>query len=516
MKLARKLALAVTGTVLIVAAVLAVLRLGAERTHLADEMASDQQRFGHILASLLERCGDEDDDGALVAHLDGSQVTVRLSPLAAVGSESRASVRRGRDATRTDDASMTTWIPLRRDGNVVAALTIDEPLTDLAEFESVSWQQTAAGTLASLVVTLLLVFAWSASFVGRPLGRLVQHSRRVASGDLTVRTTLSQKDEVGELAIEMNRMTEQLEVSRRELERETGARLATLEQLRHSDRLRTVGQLASGMAHELGTPLNVVAGHAQLIASGESTADETAESARVIGEQAKRMTSLVRQLLSYARRGQPKREHVDLAELSRSVTTMLSPVARKRDVSLVIDADADTITLADPVQVQQALTNLVMNAIDASPAGATVRVRVGTATAAAPDEAGPARARRYIAVEDSGIGIPTADLERVFEPFYTTKATGEGTGLGLPLVAGIARDHDGWVAVESRVGHGSRFTLSSSASKSPRSGRVPTRSRAPRSATSTPSSPTSRCRAWMVSSSAPASWRCDPACRSWS
>src|SRR5512142_3555308 len=119
-------------------------------------------------------------------------------------------------------------------------------------------------------------------FVGRPMRALVAKARRIGAGDLSQPLELAQRDELGELAREMNQMCERLAEAQVRLQEETQRRLDTSEQLRHADRLTTVGKLASGVAHELGTPLNVVSARAKMIASGETTPAETTEYAQII------------------------------------------------------------------------------------------------------------------------------------------------------------------------------------------------------------------------------------------
>jgi signal transduction histidine kinase len=134
-------------------------------------------------------------------------------------------------------------------------------------------------------------------------------------------------------------------------------------------------------------------------------------------------------------------------------------------VSLRVEADrAHAVAAADPIQLQQALTNLLVNAVQASPDGKAVEVSVGRERLAPPvglssDLGGDVQEYARIRVADEGPGIPPEDVGRIFEPFFTTKDVGEGTGLGLSVAYGIVRDHGGWIAVESEAGRGSRFSI---------------------------------------------------------
>src|SRR4029079_666705 len=187
----------------------------------------------------------------------------------------------------------------------------------------------------------------------------------------------------------------------------------------HAERLTTVGRLASSVAHELGTPLNVVAGRARLIVEDER---EAPKHAAIIIDQSTRMTKIIRQLLDYARRQPPEKERQDLRRLAAQVMTLLETLAAKRGVMLRLQSDPSEVpVIADQTQIQQALTNLVVNAIQASPTGGTVEV---TLRAAAPQQ--PPRTRDgataadffEVSVQDHGQGMASDVLARVFEPFF--------------------------------------------------------------------------------------------------
>ena len=298
-------------------------------------------------------------------------------------------------------------------------------------------------------------------FIARPTRRLVDRARRIGAGDLTGRLGLRQRDELGEIGRAMDRMGEQLDHARASLAREGAARLAAVDQLRHAERINTVGKLASGVAHELGTPLNVVAGRAQMIATGELVGDEALESARIIHEQTRRMTAIIRQLLDFARRGVPGASAaVDLRACASRIGGMLGAMARKAGVEVAVAPGEPVHGFGDEGQIQQVLSNLIVNAIQASPSGGHVQVDAQIVHAAPPaDVGGPPRPMASIAVRDDGSGMPAQVAARVFEPFFTTKEVGEGTGLGLSVAYGIVRDHAGWLTVDTAEGEGSVFTI---------------------------------------------------------
>jgi len=265
---------------------------------------------------------------------------------------------------------------------------------------------------------------------------------------------LRQRDELGELAKEINLMCERLAEER-------GAREQATEQLRHADRLTTVGKLASGLAHELGTPLNVVRGRAKLIVDGEVEGADVRDSARIVVEQAERMTALIRQLLDFARPRSPHKAPVNVPNLARRVCELVATIARKAEVTLVQpEIDATLVVDADDGQLSQVMTNLVVNAVQATPSNGSVTIQASAIERGPPPYVGGS-VKTWIAIEviDTGKGIDETARARVFEPFYTTKEVGEGTGLGLSVSWGIVREHGGWIDVASTPGQGSTFTV---------------------------------------------------------
>jgi signal transduction histidine kinase len=256
-------------------------------------------------------------------------------------------------------------------------------------------------------------------------------------------------------------MCVQLKTSQAEVHTEMEARLRTLEQLRHADRLKTVGSLASGIAHELGTPLNVVSGRANLIASGRLPPSEVTDSVRIIKEQVQRMTLIIQQLLAFARRKSPRRVAVDLRSLVQHTLDMLKSLAAQQHAMLTLTADsAPVLVRVDTGQIQQVLINLVTNAWQAMPAGGEIAIAVSSTTAQAPpDLASSAQHYACVSVTDQGVGIPAADLQYIFDPFFTTKDVGHGTGLGLSIAYGIVQDHGGWIDVCSQPGRGTRMAV---------------------------------------------------------
>ena len=281
---------------------------------------------------------------------------------------------------------IVTVLPVRVNGGIAGALELSESLAEPHRHVQAALVRritTAAvlGGLSGLIAMLL--GAW---VVGGPIGDLVDKTRRIGAGDLSQPLDLHQRDEIGELAREIDAMCERLAEARERIAAETEARIAALEQLRHADRLATVGQLASGVAHELGTPLNVASQRAKMIADGEVTGTDASDEARIIAEQTERMTTVIRQLLDFARRRTPQQGAHDLRR--RGAADGRAPGATRataRGHRCASRRATPRVTAeVDSEQLQQALTNLVVNGIQAMPDGGDLRISVGTQVATRP------------------------------------------------------------------------------------------------------------------------------------
>ncbi len=221
--------------------------------------------------------------------------------------------------------------------------------------------------------------------------------------------------------------------------------------LLRAEKLATVGVLAAGIAHEVGTPLGVVRGRAEILLSRLGGSHPQAAGARIIVEEIDRISRTIRELLDFSRTSRADAVAVGLADLASNVVELLAFEARSRKVSLAVEVpQAFPALSADPDQLKQVLVNLTLNAIHACAAGGHVWLR-----AIAPGREG----RATIEVVDDGAGIPDELRHRVFDPFFTTKKRGRGTGLGLTVAAQIARNHGGEIDLESAVGRGTRVVL---------------------------------------------------------
>jgi two-component system, NtrC family, sensor kinase len=299
--------------------------------------------------------------------------------------------------------------------------------------------------------------------IGRPLSLLRERIHGIGEGDLSSRIALQGHDDFATLADGLNAMCERLSASRQREREEIEKRIAAMEQVRHMDRLTTIGRLASGMAHELGTPLNVIGGRAEMIAddSAQPDSQRIRKNAATIKSQADRMTQIIRHLLDFARQRPPKRVRISAVDVVAQAVELVSCLGYKAVVHLEAAAEHSRLLAEmDPVQMQQVMTNLIENALQAMPDGGQAKVTLDSVVTQPPPGLKAPRSRYLqITVHDEGAGISHDDLASIFDPFFTTKDVGQGTGLGLSIAYGIVREHAGWIDVASTPGQGSRFTV---------------------------------------------------------
>lgn len=350
------------------------------------------------------------------------------------------------------------YIPVSVDKNKHGALELSQSLSDLDAYtrKSVTWSLILIGmmVLASGLVLSLL----GSRLINRPLRLLLDKTKRIGKGDFSRDLELTEKNELSSLATAMNQMCAQLAAAQEAVHSETQAKVSALEQLRHKERLATLGRLSAGVAHELGTPLNVIAGRATLIAAEDLKREEVIECSKIIQEQVKRMTTIIQQLLNFARRKPVEKFSVNIKNLVTHVLEMLKPMARKQAVNLELEDAEIPWAIIDQAQIQQVLTNLVMNGIQSMPEGGRLQVKLYF------EHTRPSlqdKEEDYLAIQvkDEGEGISEENINHVFEPFFTTKDVGKGSGLGLSITYGIVQDHGGWIDVKSEIGKGSCFTV---------------------------------------------------------
>lgn len=445
-RLTAKLTAAASVGIASVLALHAVMRIDREQDLFDDDLRRDHAALGEALAAAVEGVGEDSGlEGveALIEEADAARGHLRIRWVRGPGPAERVSEVIERDGRRYLRTSVAAVVP-----GVVGHVELTESLEASERFVYETVVRTAVAALATLAVCAFAVHLAGRSIVEQPLAAIVRHIRRIGEGDWSVARRPSRSDEIGVLGVELDGMCHRLAELQAAEQAQRAEKESTLEQLRHAGRLATVGQLAAGVAHELGTPLNVISARAKMIVSGESSHEEALDDAKVIRAQTEKITRIIRQLLDFARRRAPERTLTDLSAIAGRALSMLESVAHQEGVVLRLAEGPPAFARVDAGQVEQVLTNLIMNGIQAQPDGGFVEVSV------ARDSIGA-----IFVVRDAGPGIPVDQRASVFEPFFTTKSVGEGTGLGLSVVLGLVTDHGGRVEIEDEPEGGARFSV---------------------------------------------------------
>jgi two-component system, NtrC family, sensor kinase len=305
----------------------------------------------------------------------------------------------------------------------------------------------------TIIFVVIVVTRYS---VLRPIDELLQGARALGRGDLNYRVIVPSSDnEFAMLEREFNRMADNLEEQRNNAAREMEQRLQLERQLRHTENLASVGRLAAGVAHEIGTPLNVIEVRAeQILQDPADSKERRRRNATIILTQVERITNIVKQLLHLARPYNIQRGVVDLNELIASTLEMLETKLQPARIVTEFEVERDARISGDSEFLRQVFINLIVNAIHAMPDGGRLRIDYG-ADSIEKDGA------RFLAVRisDTGTGIEEENFPFLFDPFYTTKDVGSGVGLGLPVSRRIVEEHNGWIEVANNEKEGVTFTV---------------------------------------------------------
>jgi len=362
---------------------------------------------------------------------------------------------------------------------------------DLERWEVV-WGNNLKRTLRTLPGVLLgeFILLWLILrvLISDPIEAMVMAMQGLERGDPSARAPVRRSDELGLIAVRFNDMATQLQRASQEREaliQEISGLNANLqdriddalselqakndelaglvernallrEELGAQERLAVAGQLTATFAHEVGTPLNLVAGHLQLLDAQKDLPDKAKERLGVIGAQIQRVGDIVRRLLDLTRRPLLRRQPLVFADLLSELQQLWTPTMTSHGVKVEAAAPAGCLLDVDHKQMEQLFLNLMNNAVDAMPGGGRV-----TLAARPSEESSPSGLWWEFLFQDSGQGIPTELLGQVFRPMFTTKPEGKGTGLGLSICREIVRNHGGDIRIESAEGEGTCviFTL---------------------------------------------------------
>ena len=308
----------------------------------------------------------------------------------------------------------------------------------------------------------------------RPINRLVKRAEEFKEGDTFFLTSSAEQNEFGKLSSSLNVMLRRLEDNKAELKTSISSlEKANLElqqaqeEIIRSEKLASVGRLASGVAHEIGNPIGIVLGYLGLLKGSDLNDEERQDFINRIEKEISRINRTIRNLLDFSRPSKGEMRAVSVHKIIGDMVDILKPQPMVSDSEIFLDKGAkkDTV-LADPDKLKQVFLNLSMNAIDAMGAGQSkdesqknmLSIRTSLSPEAKPNKKVNG-SRIYIEFVDNGPGIPAEDLTRIFDPFYTTKEPGKGTGLGLSVSLRIIEDIGGDIKVKSEPGKGTKIIV---------------------------------------------------------
>jgi signal transduction histidine kinase len=347
-------------------------------------------------------------------------------------------------------------MPIRAGGTREGVFEIALPMAFIREDYARARREIAFFALLLFVAIVVAVILVTRHSILYPIDELLRGARALGRGDLNYRLIAPANDnEFALLEREFNRMADNLEEQRNNALREMERRLKLERQLRQTENLASVGRLAAGVAHEIGTPLNVIEVRAeQVLQDLDDSRDRRRRNATIILTQVERISNIVRQLLNLARPYNIQRGVVDLNALIYGTLETLETKLQPARVVTEFEPDRDAQVSGDRELLRQVLINIIVNAIQAMPDGGRLRIDYGSAVT---EKDGG----RFVAlrISDTGAGIEEGSFPFLFDPFFTTKDIGVGVGLGLPVSRRIVEEHSGWVEAANNEGGGATFTV---------------------------------------------------------
>lgn len=409
---------------------------------------------------------------------DGATVVATSEPRARLAfSKGDADVvRKGRVVSRAvTTADARYWeimAPITLDGVVAGAVAVKFSAYRAEELASRIRLWALTLTAVSVVLMGLLMSAAIHVTVNRPVRRFMDAVSGVTAEGVPTAVAVTTADEFGVLARHFNEMVARIGRFNEELRTRIGQATSELDRryhqveqlnallfdmqrrLTHAERLALSGRIMAEVAHEVGTPLHSVAGHLELLRKDlppPLLTEDVVRRLAIIETQVGRVTNIIARFLDVTRLPHAEPGRVDLEALARDTADLVRPGLASTGVTLDVRAEGGPpLVHGHPDQLQQVILNLLTNAIDATPSGGQIEVTT---------RALPAAGEVEIVVADTGRGVPPADRKRIFEPFFSTKESGRGIGLGLYITSEIVREHKGRIEVESEEGRGSTFRV---------------------------------------------------------
>ena len=323
----------------------------------------------------------------------------------------------------------------------MGALDLDISLASMRKAVATNRNVMISFAILTILVVSLVISLFTMKFVSHPVTHLIGTMQEVEKGNLDRRVNLATNDELGMLGESFNSMISKLDEAKKELQ------VLHESELARADRLASIGELASGIAHEIKNPLAGIGAAIQVISEGIAKDDPQKEVLDEIMKQIERLNKTIKDFLAYARPTEPRMAIYDITDVAKKAVFLIRKQAENQKVTIEENYKYNIPgLLIDPEQVQQVMVNIMLNAVQAMPEGGRLIISA---------KAEPKFVE--LSVTDTGKGIPKDNLAKIFTPFYTTKH--QGTGLGLSISNRIIEKHNGSIRVESEVGRGTTFNI---------------------------------------------------------
>jgi len=420
------------------------IELVARAIRLPLSHALERDRTGSVQQALDSALEIDRVYGVYVYDNTGEQIAGSGAARARVQTEQAVKLvsdgnRRGEFGQAGDEKIFSYFVPLTDSGGRInGLLQVTRRGSDFSDYLGRVRNQTLIILAGISIFLIVFVLVGHYGAIGRYLRNVEQGMVKIGFGEDHHRVPVEGPAEIRVLSKGINAMLDRIQRSRSEIEQRQAREIELRSRLQQSEKLATIGQLASGIAHELGTPLSTVDGKAQQMLRHTDTSTQFQQGLKQIRTETARMEQIIRQLLDFGRNNPLELTDVDCAALIDSAITGLEQQSGTRKIDIQISAPREPVTLrADRIRIEQAVSNLLGNAIQAC----HNQVRVSWSASGKGKEV-------TIRIEDDGPGIDENQRPYLFDPFFTTKNIGEGTGLGLSVAHAAVADHNGYIEVD--------------------------------------------------------------------
>jgi two-component system NtrC family sensor kinase len=471
MRLGLKLTLYLVGAVICTMSVFAYVSIRADRENFLEELSQGMKVFGQAVGETLSVTYGEDRDleatqefvsqlgpidglhGLVVYDASGEPVAFSPSFIKhpVKGIQPGRVLKTGKDEVGYKEIGDTV-VYYRLEpifdpsGNIAGAFLLVRRGKELAQ-DLFDRRDRIIGTTSALIIVLVvLIFFLVDRNVSRPIGELIRRIRAIGTTTDAEEATRMGQNEITALEREFNLMSARLAASN--------------SRLHDTEKSVLVAQLATGLAHEIATPLGIIGGRAENLLRRDRSPEEVRANLEIIRSQIDRIVRVVQRLLDFSRPKPIEFREIDILEIIDYAKTLLEQKLTQKGAVITISAD-DPVprVIGDADQLQQVFINLFLNGLDAVDSRGALKVRIDRGEIPGDSLSPDGFHKVRITFEDNGRGIPKADITHIFDPFFSTKEPGSGTGLGLFITNDIIKAHGGSIDVESEPGYFTRFTI---------------------------------------------------------